>query len=308
MLLLGAIIFVAFGAAFVANHRGLAAALSKNPAIAEALAKSSLDFLSSDWSPYSALALGATGLLFGGIWYLIHEALKLRYLARDRGTYLRAGDADNAAAADLATRDSCFWIAVLAVPLVLLAALNHYLLSGQGQPERAWLSLTTALAAPLLMEYLVDRIAIIAATLSEQFGLKAAFGRTAPGAAADTRSDSEATTNAELEPAPPVRIELSPREVRVPPGETGAFQWDVTGARSAILHSRTRNERFAVPLQGSISVAMPIEEETFELVATGMDGRQHARSVQVSPQWAAVGDSVHEAVLVETPRDRKETR
>ena len=298
LLVLSGVVLAVCGLGMEMNRQGLASAFAKEPVDEGPLLRPFFETFGSGANPADWLAIGITLLMFSGIWFACHEALKLRHLARDRAMYVRVGDGEKAALAREVMRDLCFWVVVLIAPVALLIGVDFYFLSRYTDVERLWLSLAMALLGPLLFAYLSDRIVGTWETLRSmvaEYKAHAMSARQLPGvspseAVAPPNATQSAGTIEQPEShtavvPPQVRIDLSASEQRVRAGSDAEFRWSITGANAAVLQSRTRGEQFAVPMHGALELAAPIEEEQFELVATGPDGGQNARTLRVVPAF-----------------------
>lgn len=318
LLLLSGAVLVVCGLGMEMNRQGLVSALAKQPLVGGQLLQPFAETFNRGTEPADWLAIGMTLLMFAGVWFACHEVLKLRHLARDRGTYVRDGDGEKAALAREVMHDLRFWLAILVLPVAILIGFNFYLLSQYTQVERVWLSLGIALLGPLMFAYLSDRIVgtwdVLCSMLREykdtatsawgaptgsplafeasNIGQSAPEGQPAP-------NPQGANSSAERRPAPPLRIDLPVSAMRVPTGENAEFRWSITGARSAVLHARERDTRSVLPMQGSLLVAAPLEEETLDLIVTGFDGRQAIRTLRITPTVVGVDDPLTELKLLD---------
>jgi hypothetical protein len=282
------------------NQHGLASTFAKEPVAAGQFIRPLWEAFASE-SATAWLATAMTLMIFVGVWFICHEAINARHLAREHGRFTRSGDTEKAAMARMVMQDAKGWALLLAVPVGILLCVDYYLLSRYTEVERAWLSIGIALIGPLMFAYCWDRAAVAWDALRS---LGAEYWKPVPaagpaqntppvGADAPLKEQAAASTvDQPVQESP--HIEVSASELPVPRDGQAELSWSITGARSAVLSALARSQELAVPLTGRLVIAAALEEESFDLTAVGAGGDQQTRRLRVIPHGLAINEPLHE--------------
>lgn len=89
--------------------------------------------------------------------------------------------------------------------------------------------------------------------------------------------------------APPVELRLfSPRRLLAPPGRRVDIAWSSQAAMRVSIRRTRTGETLALPASGVVCIEVGGVAETVHLIATGLDGTQVVRCIEVQPDTGSL--------------------